>query len=52
MQYAILKYLSGKQYAPAPEWNCEDLLRRISTASSEAKILGKKIDEGGRPIDD
>lgn len=48
----ILQYLNGKNYIDAPEWDEEKLLQRIDQANGEAKILGKKIDAGGRPIDD
>ena len=48
----IMQYLSNRNYVDAPEWNSENLLQRITKTDGEAKTLGKKIDEGGRPIDD
>ena len=48
----ILQYLNSQNYVEAPEWDLDKLLSRIRQADGKAKILGKKIDAGGRPIDD
>ena len=48
----ILQYLNSGNYADAPEWDSEKLLERVMKFGGEVKTLGKKIDEGGRPIDD
>ncbi|MBQ9788130.1 MAG: hypothetical protein IJW31_00825 [Lentisphaeria bacterium] len=50
--YSILQYLDSGSYADAPEWDRIDLLQRVAVADGTAKKLGKKIDAGGRPIDD
>ena len=52
MKHIILEYLAGRTYADAPEWVPEKLLLNLAAKPATAALLGKKIDAGGRPIDD
>ena len=52
MKQIILEYLAGRIYAEAPEWVPEKLLLNLASKPATAALLGKKIDAGGRPIDD
>ncbi len=49
MKYALTAYLDGENFAASPIWEPADLLKKINTATFSR--TGKKIDEGGRPID-
>lgn len=49
MRHCLLEYLAGRVFAPAPEWNAEDLLRRAGSPVRRSNP-GMKIDSGGRPV--
>ena len=51
MLRAICEYLAEDASAPAPAWCADDLRKRISSGGSTGKT-GKRMDAGGRPIDD
>ncbi len=51
MKRILLDYLADPvNYAAAPEWSGDSLRNRLGFAKKAA--AGKKIDDGGRPIDD
>ena len=52
MQQQILNYLGSGNYANAPEWGLEALLMRVNGASVASSQRFKKVDAGGRPIED
>ena len=51
MLRAIVEYLASGKFAPAPAWEVEKLAAAAKSAGSTG-ACGKKIDAGGRPIDD
>ena len=51
LRAVILQYLAEGRYVSAPAWDADRLLNSIS-GGQEAVSTGKKIDEGGRPVDD
>ena len=46
----ILQYLAEGSFVSAPVWEADKLLNSIS-GEKETVSVGKKIDEGGRPVD-
>ncbi len=50
LRAVILKYLADGRYVSAPVWEVDKLLSSIS-GNAETVSTGKKIDEGGRPVD-
>ena len=51
MQKILMDYLADPaQYANAPAWCANDLRKRLGVTVNAN--TGKRIDEGGRPIDD
>ena len=52
MKHILLKYLASHDYVKAPEWNADQLRLSLAAIPETAERLGRKIDAGGRPIDD
>ena len=50
LRSVILQYLAEGSFVSAPVWEADKLLNSIS-GEKETVSVGKKIDEGGRPVD-
>jgi hypothetical protein len=50
LRFLIVRYLGSGTFVPAPEWECDALTASLSQ-QQKTVLTGKKIDEGGRPVD-
>ena len=50
LRYVVMQYLEAGDFVSAPVWSESDLLKALSKEQSDVST-GKKIDEGGRPVE-
>ena len=52
MKHILLKYLASQDHIQVPAWNAGQLRQTFEAIPETIERAGKKIDAGGRPIDD